>query len=190
MKKIVLIAAFAVFGFTQVNAQEGNFKVGAFFGLPMGDFSDSHSFNVGLDVAYLFDIADSFQVGPATGYSHSFGKSYSYQEFDPGTMSIVDVEDNYDAFQFVPIAAAARFNLDQFYFGADLGYAIGLNDGNKGGIYYRPKAGYNFGPLAAFLSYTGVSSKQDVTVIVGPISTTESVTTTFGSVNVGVEFGF
>lgn len=189
MKKLILLAAFAVFSFTQVNAQ---FKVGAFFGLPMADASDRHSFNVGIDAAYLFDIVDSFQVGPATGYSHSFGKERD-SPFGglPGGNSILKAsDDKYDDFQFIPIAAAARFNLDALYFGADLGYAIGINDGNKGGVYYRPKVGYNFGPLAAFISYTGVSVKSEVTVGEGPFQVTAEGTSTFGSINAGVEFSF
>jgi len=187
MKKIILMAAFAVFGFTQVNAQ---FKVGAFFGLPMADASDTHSFNVGIDAAYLFDIVDSFQVGPATGYSHSFGKEID-SPFGglPGGNSILKAsDDKYDDFQFIPIAAAARFNLDALYFGADLGYAIGLNDGNDGGVYYRPKVGYNFGPVAAFLSYTGISMAKKKETIMG--MEVETGGGTFGSLNVGAEFSF
>lgn len=184
MRKFFIITALTVFGFTQISAQEGNFKVGAFFGLPMADASDTHSFNVGLDVAYLFDIADSFQVGPATGYSHSFGKTETV------SAGIFTMEIDYEDMQFIPLAAAARFNLDTFYFGADLGYAIGINDGNKGGVYYRPKVGYNFGPLAAFISYTGVSVKSEVTVGEGPFQVTAEGTSTFGSINAGVEFSF
>lgn len=184
MKKLIVLTALAVFGFSQINAQEGNFKVGAFFGLPMGDFSDTHSFNAGVDIAYLFNIVDSFQVGPATGYSHSFGKTETISS------GIISIEIEYEDMQFIPLAAAARFNLDALYFGADLGYAIGIDDGNKGGVYYRPKVGYNFGPLAAFLSYTGVSAKHEVTVGEGPLQVTAESTSTFGSVNVGVEFSF
>jgi hypothetical protein len=37
MKKVLLIAAIAVFGFTSVQAQDSGIKLGINFGLPMGD---------------------------------------------------------------------------------------------------------------------------------------------------------
>lgn len=165
MKKVLLIAAIAVFGFTSVNAQEGGIKAGVNFGLPMGDASDITTFNAGVDFAYLFSVADSFMVGPMVGYSHFFGDE---MEFFGVTVEIDDI-------QFVPIAASARFYASEdMFFGADLGYAVGINDGNDGGFYYRPKAGYNLGAIGLVLSYQGIS-------VTGG---------TFSSLNLGIEFGF
>lgn len=161
MKKIFLIAALAVFGFTSVQAQEGGIKLGVNFGLPVGDLDEVSSFNAGLDFAYLFDAADSFQVGPMVGYSHFFLKS--------------EFSDFFDDVQFLPVAASARFFASEdLFFGADLGYALGINDGNDGGFYYRPKVGYNLGPVSLLLLYSGVSNDGS----------------TASSLNLGVEFGF
>lgn len=161
MKKLLLVAVIAAFGFTSAFAQDGGFKVGVNFGLPLGDIDNVSSFNAGLDVTYMFDIADSFQVGPALGYSHFFIKS--------------DFSDFIDDIQFLPISASARFYAtEDLFFGANLGYAVGIDDGNDGGFYYRPNAGYNLGPIALILSYQGISRDG------GSIS----------SLNLGVEFGF
>lgn len=64
--------------------------------------------------------------------------------------------------QFLPIAASGRFNASEdFSIGADLGYALGINEGNDGGFYYRPIVGYNLSEKAQLnLSYTGVSIKD------------------------------
>lgn len=176
MKKVLLVTVIAILSLNSAQAQEPGFKLGAFVGLPIGDAGDSHTLNAGVDAAYLFNIVDSFQVGPATGYSHSFGDS-----IDTGFGSF-EVED----FQFIPIAAAARFNVTEaFFFGADIGYAVVISDGD-GGIYYRPRAGFNFGPLSAFVSYTGISIPETTTTM-GDVEVT-SGGGSFSSVNLGVEF--
>lgn len=166
MKKLLLIAVIAAFGFTSVNAQEGGIKLGLGFGLPLGDAETVSSFNLAFDAAYLINVADSFQVGPTVGYSHFFGKEY---DTFFGTIKGDDI-------QFAPIAASARFFASEdLFFGADLGYAVGISDGNDGGFYYRPKVGYGLGPVSLIVSYSGISMENDVT---------------FSSLNLGVEFGF
>ncbi|MFD1079710.1 hypothetical protein, partial [Longispora fulva] len=81
-----------------------------------------------------------------------------------------EVED----FQFLPLAASARFNMNQFFAGADVGYAVGVNDGNEGGFYYKPLAGINFGKIGALVSYSGIS-RDNFTV---------------STVNLGLEYNF
>jgi len=148
MKKVLLLAAFAIFAFSASNAQ-GQFRAGIDVGLPIGDFSDFYSFNVQLDVSMLWEVAESFDAGVITGYSHSFGK-----DFDTafGTIPVDDA-------QFLPIAGAARYMIgDAFSLGADIGYALGINDGNDGGFYYRPRVAYGISDNADIVfSYTGVS---------------------------------
>ncbi|MEO8932852.1 MAG: outer membrane beta-barrel protein [Xanthomarina sp.] len=148
MKKLFLTAAIAVFGFSVMNAQ-GGLKVGANFAMPLGDAGDYSTFSVGLDVAYLMEVSDKFEVGGAVGFTNAFAKSYT----------VFGVNVKGDDVQFIPIAAAARFKAtDDLYIGADLGYALGMNDGNDGGFYYRPKVGYSFTEMiGANISYTGIS---------------------------------
>ena len=160
MKKLLLLTIFTIFGFTVAHSQS-NWKIGVNAGIPIGDVHDVSSFNLGGDVAYLFDVSDVFSVGPLVGYSYFFGES--------------DFED----YGFLPLAASGRFSFsDAFFVGADLGYAIAVDEGIDGGFYYRPKLGYNFGMAAIIASYSGIEVRES------------GVSSTFGTVNLGIEIGF
>ena len=163
MKKLFLFMAVVALSFS-VNAQ--NFNAGINLGLPIGDAGDAWTFNATLDLNYLWDAGENFQAGVATGFSHSFGDS-----IDLGSFGTVDVDDA----QFVPLAGAARFGVsDKFTLGADLGYAIGINDGNDGGFYYAPRVQYGLSDaLDIVLSYRGVSLDGG----------------SFDVINLGIEFG-
>ena len=132
-----------------LQAQEG-FRAGINLALPTGDASDVSGFSIGLDATYLWNVAESFDVGVATGFTNAFGKEIDVPGF--GSVELDDV-------QFLPIAAAARYHVtDKFRAGADLGYAIGISDGNDGGFYYRPMVGYGLNEkMELNLSYTGIS---------------------------------
>jgi len=156
MKKIIMVAAMAVFGLS--SAQEG-FKLGAHIGVPVADAGDASSFNLGLDAAYMWNVAPSFDLGIASGYSHFIGKSNNGY--------------NFDDFGFIPIAASGkyRFSGSPVSLGLDLGYGISTKDGIDGGLYYQPKVAYNFSQGELYLGYQGVSNDFSV-----------------GSVNLGYNF--
>ncbi|MDB2462629.1 outer membrane beta-barrel protein [Algibacter sp.] len=146
MKKLFLLSIIAVFGMSAVNAQDGQFNLGANLSLPVGDADTAFGLALGVEANYLFDIADGVKVGPSASYLTYLAKS--------------DFKDFLDNVSFLPLAAAGRFAVsDQFSLGADLGYAVGLSpDGNDGGFYYRPVAAYSVSEsLAIQLSYSGVS---------------------------------
>lgn len=165
MKKVLFFAALLVMGVTSMNAQ-GQFRAGLSGGLPIGDAGDFATFAIAVDLGYLFEISDSFDAGVATGYSHSFGDSV-----DVGGGITVDIED----VQFIPVAASARFEVaPSFTLGADLGYAVGINDGNDGGFYYSPRAQY------------GVSEAIDIVVAFRGVSQDGG---SWDIVSAGVEFG-
>jgi hypothetical protein len=167
MKKLLFLAAFAVFGLSSMNAQD--FNVGVSAALPMGDAGDITTFGVNLDVNYLWEVSDDFSAGIATGYQHYFGDEIS-ETFLGQTVTF-----EYDDFGFLPIAAAGRFNVsEEFTLGADLGYAVGLSpDGNDGGFYYAPKVQYGVSEsLDIVLSYKGISNDGS-----------------FDALSLGVEFG-
>lgn len=129
MKKISLFCLTVLFGMSLLQAQ-GEFRAGLSGGIPIGDAGDFATFAIAVDLGYLFEISDTFDAGVATGYSHSFGD-------EVGGFDIEDV-------QFIPVAASGRFEVaPDFTLGADLGYAIGINDGNDGGFYYSPRAQYS-----------------------------------------------
>ncbi len=167
MKKILLVAAFAVFAFS--TAQSQTMKLGASASLPVGDSSDAYTFGAQVDFAYLFEINEAFQVGPMASFLYYNGDTETIN-FGEGTLNR-DIEDAL----FLPIGGSARFLLEEFFFGADLGYGIGLApSGNDGGFFYRPKVGYDFGSIGVVLSYSGIAVDGG----------------TFSSVNAGIEFSF
>ncbi|MDT0677544.1 hypothetical protein [Autumnicola musiva] len=164
MKKAILLLGFVLFGIQSSFCQDGDFILGVNVGLPTGDIKDYSNFNAGADVAYLFGLADIVKVGPTAGYMHFFG-----EDGEEG-----DVEWEVDDIQFVPVGAAGRVDLGFVVAGLDLGYAIGVNDGNDGGFFYRPKAGFSLAMLNIIVSYTNINIEEDVSV---------------GTFNVGLEFG-
>ncbi|HPF96717.1 MAG TPA: hypothetical protein PLZ00_04795, partial [Mangrovimonas sp.] len=81
---------------------------------------------------------------PATGFGHSFGKDYYGSKQD---------------FQYIPIAGAGRFNINEkMAAGIDAGYAVGISDNNDGGFYFRPIFGYNITEMIQLnASYIGIA---------------------------------
>lgn len=142
MKKLFLFVAFVAFSFT-ASAQ---FNVGATFGLPTGDASDVTTFALGIDANYFFDSESDLAFGVSSGYL-----TYFVDE---------DVLPGADNAAFIPLAGAVRYPLSEnFSLGADVGYALGVNDGNDGGFYYRPMVVYSISEKASInLSYSGVTN--------------------------------
>lgn len=158
MKKLLLIASFAMMGTTALmHAQEKGFKIGAHVGLP---FDDTYSFNAGLDVAYMWPISDNFEIGATTGYSYYFGK-----EITVAGINYMGVNIPSQTYKFnigsIPLAATAQYNFDGgFNLGADLGYAFLTGDADGGGFYYQPKAGYTFAEKhTVYAGYKGISKE-------------------------------
>lgn len=146
------IVAILVAGLS-VNAQDdgskssgGEFNVGINLGFPTSDASDFYTFVLGVEINYLFEVSDAFEVGPSLSFVNYFGDEVFGFDIDDAS--------------FLPIAAAARFNVSEnFVLGADLGYGIGLSpSGNDGGFYYRPMVGFNINSkIMLQATYSGIS---------------------------------
>ena len=133
MKKIFLLAVMLTM-FASANAQ---FKIGPHLALPAGDASDLYNLVWGADAYYMFGNPDAFvNLGVASGFLNFVG-----DEFESGGQTF-----EVDNAQFIPIAAAGRIViLSTLSAGADVGYGLGLNDGNDGGFYWRLNAGIDLG---------------------------------------------
>ena len=162
MKRSVLLAVIAVMTMSVAHSQRGNFSVGVNGAVPVGDIEEVTTFNMGADAAYRFNLGQQIQLGALAAYSQYFGDS-GEDEF--GSWEVDDI-------QFVPLAASARVKMRSLFAGGDVGYALGVNDGNKGGFYYKPHVGINFGKLGVLGSYSGIR-RDGFTV---------------AAVNVGVEY--
>jgi hypothetical protein len=143
MKKYLLpLASFLLF--TGLSAQEG-IKLGLQGSFPFNDFSDAVVLSAAFDVGYMHALGEVVDAGVMTGFINGFPDN-----FDGGP--------DLPSIQFLPMAASFRiWPSNSFSFGGDVGYALGINDGNDGGLYYRPIIGYLFGTNTEVnLSYTGI----------------------------------
>ncbi len=150
MKKLILSAvALFAFGFANAQDSDGGFQVGIHLGLPMGDVKDAFSFNAGVDVAYMWPAGEGFEIGVASGYDNWFGKE---EEFMGITFEVEDAG-------FIPLAGALKYSVtENFFVGADLGYAFYVGSGDaEGGFYYLPKVGYQMSEVDVFVGYKGIS---------------------------------
>ncbi|PIE50970.1 MAG: hypothetical protein CSA38_00420 [Flavobacteriales bacterium] len=152
MKKIFLVAAIALMGATTVNAQSGNFKVGAHIGLPVSDLITTYTFNTGVDVSYTLNVSEHFNLGITTGYSYYFGKTIKISN-----TPFLEVPD----LGIIPIAATGEYLFpSKIYLSTDLGYAFFTNTGANaysGAFYYQPKIGYKFGASEGYVGYKRMS---------------------------------
>ena len=155
MKKQFLALAFAAIALVNVQAQEG-LEVGAHIGFPVGDISNTHSFNFGVDAAYRVEVIDNLKVGGAIAFDHFVGKDIEGN--GAGTSKFANVS-------FLPIAASATYHFaDPFYAGLDLGYAVSLSSDVDGGFYAQPKIGYDFDQFTFFGFYKNITSRNKYVV--------------------------
>lgn len=146
MKYVLYTLAFFMFGLS-INAQEG-FKLGIQGGLPLGDFNDEVSLFVGADVGYMWALGELIDLGVTAGFVHGFAETFQDQTLSGNLPNI----------QFLPLAASVRiWPTNSFSLGVNAGTALGINEGNEGGFYYRPIIGFLLGPQTELnLSYTGI----------------------------------
>lgn len=149
MKKLIFSAALAVIGLVSVNAQEG-LKASGHIGATIGDAADVFGLNFGADVSYLYPVMENFHVGGKIGFDIFSGKD------------IPDSNSKYKGLTLIPIAASAQYDFtEQFFAGADLGYALSLNNDYNGGFYFMPKGGWQNEYFQVFGFLKGISSKID-----------------------------
>lgn len=138
-----------------------SFKAGVHVGVPIGDISDFSNFELGLDLGYHWSVSEMVDVGLATGFMNAFGNT-STEDIGP-----VAVEVDFPDIQYIPVAAALRlYPTYDFKLGADVGYAVGVNEGNDGGFYVSPMIGYNInGNTELNVSYTTISDDYDYSMV-------------------------
>jgi hypothetical protein len=103
---------------------------------------------IGVDAGYMWALGEVVDLGVAVGFVNGFPEKFRE-----------DTSIDLPNIQFVPLAASVRvWPSNSFSFGLDAGQAIGINEGNDGGLYYRPIIGYLMGAATEVnLSYTGIA---------------------------------
>ena len=141
MKKNVFILVFSLVTLTlsaQRNVDRTNFRGGINGGLVVGEFSDAYSFGLGIDASHHWGVSKALDIGVATGFYNAFGSEENISEAGS------TVETEFANIQYLPIGASLRIYPGKnvgFKFGSDIGYAVGINEGNEGALYFRPSLG-------------------------------------------------
>jgi len=138
MKKGIITLLF-VLAVSAIQAQRQvdrtNFRAGVSGGIVTGDFSDFYSLNLGVDLYHHWGVSELFDVGVTAGFFNAFGEK---QTVGNGGLTF---ETEFANAQFLPLGASIRMyptSNTGFKLGGDIGYAVGINEGNEGAIYYRP----------------------------------------------------
>ncbi|ARN76644.1 hypothetical protein BST97_00725 [Nonlabens spongiae] len=158
MKKIFTTVALVLTCFisqAQVDQDENSavvgdqdFAIGGMAALPIGDPADFADYGLGVELMYLKSLFNgNLNLGGTVGYSHY----------------VTDKDVNLDDAQFLPIALTGLYPIGDLGFGAglDVGYAIGINDGNNGGFLYEPKAYLETSRFIFSLGYRGIVLEND-----------------------------
>ncbi|MBR9855237.1 MAG: hypothetical protein GYB37_11780 [Algicola sp.] len=162
MKKktfVLVIIALVTISFSSMaqRVDRTNFKAGVHAGVPFGDISDIANFEIGLDLGYHWALSELIDAGLSTGFMNVFVNN---DAVDFGSFVI---EGDFPNIQYLPVAAALRiYPTYDFKLGADVGYAVGVNEGNSGGLYIRPMIGANIGRSTEInISYVKISDDYD-----------------------------
>ncbi|MCK0178694.1 hypothetical protein MWU50_05260 [Flavobacteriaceae bacterium S0862] len=129
MKKTVFII---LLGFITIYASAQGIDSELNLGFTTGDLKDELGLEVNTKVAYLWEVTPRYSLGPLVGLSWIFSKEESGG-------AILD-----DSFGYT-ISAANRYDLSDFFIGADLGYGGVSAGGGSSGFYYRPVIGFMIG---------------------------------------------
>lgn len=164
MKKTFLLTLCLLVSTFSAMAQQvdrSRIKAGLHAGIPVADAADISKFSIGLDIAHHWGVSELIDAGLATGFINAFGETNTV------TVGNVTVESEFEDFQFVPLAGALRlYPTYDFNFGADVGYAVGINEGNEGGFYVRPSMGYNItGNTELNVSYINISNDGNFSIV-------------------------
>jgi len=162
MKKIIITISLLILAVSALHAQRNvdrtNFRAGVNGGLVLGDFAEAYNFGLGLDIYHHWGVSKALDIGVTTGFFNAFG---SKENIQAGGLV---VETEFDNIQFLPVGASFRVYPGKnvgFKFGGDIGYAVGINEGNEGALYYRPSIGIDLrqGTSELNISYFAVSDE-------------------------------
>lgn len=160
MKHIIIGILMVCLGFS-AEAQKvdrTSFRAGLNGGIVTGDFSEAYSLVLGVDIYQHWGVSKKIDLGVTTGFSNAFGEK---EERSAGG---VTVETEFDNWQFIPVAGSFRiYPTSGVKFGGDVGYAIGINEENEGGFYYRPSLGVDINGGVTELNVSYLAVNGDVT---------------------------
>lgn len=157
-KILLLIIIFFIGNKEYVFAQSlekgtNTFGAGLNSGIVIGEFDNQYRTNLGIDLFYLYGISDKLSIGITTGFTNYFGEETNISGL---TTTVSDI-------QYIPVASTFRFSpIKNLLFGADIGFAISLNEQNDSGFYASPRITYLFNKkFPFFLGYRLIDLNGD-----------------------------
>lgn len=144
--KILVIIVLLITPLIHTQAQNNRgLEASVHLGIPTEDVENSVNLVYGLDFNYYFiNVAEVLDFGFTGGYINFNGDQVLSS--DSVNVALPDAS-------FLRIGGSGRLNLNpDFYFGLNLGYAIGLDD-IDGGVYYQPNVGFNANAFSFFVYY-------------------------------------
>jgi len=142
MKKFVLLAV--AMSFSMASFSQNGMSAGIYGGIPVGDAStnDSHSFAIGVDLAYMWEVSTKFRAGLSVGYHNGFGKDFSTELLTINRSLAVDGK--FVDYGVAIIGVRPEIDLsDKIELGLTVGYGVATGDGYNGGLAIQPSVGYN-----------------------------------------------
>ena len=142
MKKILLLAVFAVAAFTVSAQTEGKgktrFSIGLEAGLPVGDAGDIYSSILGGSVKAEIPVASSLFATVSGGYS-----SLSYEKEIKEALEAFGIDENPGG--VVPLKAGLKYFFNKNIYGAaELGAAIGTKKDSETAFAWAPGVGISY----------------------------------------------
>lgn len=149
MKKLILsfgaVVALTAASFAQSSSSSFTVAGGVRLGVPIGSFSDSHSFGIGGELQGEAKITDNVSIPISAGYTHFFGKDVDGYKVE--------------GVGLIPILAGIRvYASPQFFVGGKVGYGILTGGGESTGAFnYEPQIGINSQKFQVALGYNGLT---------------------------------
>jgi hypothetical protein len=130
-------------------ASDFRFAGGINLALPTGDFNETHSFGLGVELQPEYNLSSMFSIYGSIGYTNFFGKKFEGEKFDNVGL--------------IPILAGVRvYPASQFFAGAKFGLGILTGSGNSESAFdYQPQIGYNSDAFQLALGYNGLSKNGE-----------------------------
>jgi hypothetical protein len=151
MKKILFLFL-VLAGAIAVNAQSSaskhvQFGGGLRFGLPVGNFNNSHGVGIGVELQAEYKVHPQASLTGTTGFTNFIGKSISYWGY----------KYKYDAVGYIPILVGGRYYpSSNVFLSGKLGYGILTGSGSGGAFNFEPAVGYNAEKFGVSFGYNAL----------------------------------
>lgn len=162
MKKTTLTLALIMSAIIGVNAQAPDgvqFGAGVRLGFPSGNFSNTHSFGLGVEGQVEYGFTSNVSAIGTTGYNTFFGKDFT----------ILGTTVKSEPVGYIPVLAGIRFYpANKVFISAQAGYGLLTGNGNSDGSFnYQTQIGFNGEKVQVAASYNALTKNSSTLSHIG-----------------------